>query len=84
VIVILNSYRDNDGMTPLHTAAEYNSVDVMKLLCARATDLDVKSFSDFTALQLAAINGHDTCVDVSRVPLILVFSHRVKKFANSL
>ena len=67
------SHRDNDGMTPLHLATMHNNVEIVKFLCAKASNLDILSFSGFTALQLAAMKNHIDCIKVS-ISAVLYFA----------
>ena len=62
-------------MTPLHTAVVNNRDDIVKLFSARMTDLDVLSFSGYTAFQLAAMNGN---IEYLRVSILMLLSSVVK------
>ena len=56
--------RDGVGDTPLHRAAEENSVDLAKLLLAHSVDVDTTNEFDQTALHWAASQNS---LDVAKV-----------------
>ena len=51
-------------MTPLHDAAEQNSVDVARLLIERGADIDAKDNNGSTPLHYAAV---ENSFDVARL-----------------
>lgn len=58
----------NDGeYAPIHVAAFYNKLEILKWLTSHMADVDLESKGGHTALQLAAINGHMDCLKV-RIP----------------
>lgn len=51
--------KDEDGSTPLSWAARQGHEVVVRLLLDNGTDISIANRSDWTALQLAALNSHD-------------------------
>lgn len=52
--------RDDDGMTPLHTAANQGSREAMEVLLAHKADVNARDNDDETPLHLVAGRGYDT------------------------
>ena len=50
--------RDDLGMTLLHTAADTDAKDCVRLLVAAKAQLDLRAYNRFTPLHLAASRGH--------------------------
>ncbi len=46
--------QDNNGMTPLHTAALKNNVPVAAVLVQRGADVNYKTTTEWTPLRVAA------------------------------
>lgn len=53
---------DSQGMTPLHLAAQFGHMAVIKRLLGLGAEVDAPNFQNETALILAARNGHFTVV----------------------
>jgi len=49
--------KDNDGNTPLHTAAEFNNFDVVKSLVAEGADVEVENSAEQIPLHVACSHG---------------------------
>jgi hypothetical protein len=60
----LVSDRNNDGETPLHTAAESGRKEVAELLLANKADVNAKAKDGGTPLHLAAYDGQDAVAAV--------------------
>ena len=50
---------DNEGMTPLHMAAEQSIADVLKLLLNKNVNCNIGSSTGKTPLHLAAEKGYE-------------------------
>jgi len=50
--------RDNKGLTPLHKASQYYSVDIMELLLAHGADVNAKDNHGHTPLHEAIYFNH--------------------------
>ncbi|MCK4292302.1 MAG: ankyrin repeat domain-containing protein, partial [Planctomycetes bacterium] len=50
--------KDEDGRTPLHTAAKAGHLDIVKLLISKGADVNVRSTEELTPLHAAARAGH--------------------------
>lgn len=63
-ICVLRSEVDEHGMQPLHMAAAYNQLEIIKYLSVHVVDLDAETKTGYTALQLAAQNNFIGCLKV--------------------
>ena len=50
--------KDRSGFTPLHHAALWNKLDIVKLLIANGADVNAKDNTGYTPLHWAAMHGH--------------------------
>jgi len=60
----LISRKDNEGMTPLHWAAQNDRQPVAELLLASQTDIDAKDNNGNTPLELAVVYGHKSLAEL--------------------
>ena len=63
----LKSKPDERGWTPLHIVAGFGYLDVLKWLSVNGVNLIAETPTGFTAIHLAAMNGHVTCIMVISV-----------------
>ena len=56
---------DERGMNPLHIAAANSRLDCVKWLAVSGVDLAEETPTGYTAMHLAAMNGHVNCMMVS-------------------
>ena len=54
----INAKTTAEGWTPLHSAAAFGHLDVVRLLLAHKAEIDAKEISGMTPLHHAAITGH--------------------------
>jgi cytohesin len=60
------NYRDKDGWTPLHAAAQEGNADVAELLIKHGADVNARDIHGWTPLSVAAMDGQ---VDVVKLLL---------------
>jgi len=58
----LVSSKDNDGVTPLHLAAQNGRKDLVELLLAKKAEVNAKAINGWTPLHYAARDGHKDVV----------------------
>ncbi|XP_065839635.1 serine/threonine-protein phosphatase 6 regulatory ankyrin repeat subunit B-like [Oscarella lobularis] len=59
---------DADMNMPLHLAAQYGNIDVVRLLLRNGAERELATSYGVTALQLAKSNGHSECVKLLAPP----------------
>jgi 26S proteasome non-ATPase regulatory subunit 10 len=62
----LVSSKDDEGRTPLHSAAANGQKDVAELLLASKADVDAKNNSGCTPLHYAVGHGHEDVAELLR------------------
>jgi ankyrin repeat protein len=55
----INAVDSESASTPLHYAASFGHLDVVKMLVARGADINLKTNQGFTAMQLATKNDFE-------------------------
>ena len=60
----INWYRDEQGYTALHIAAQKGHTACIGVLLNRGADIESKENQGDTALHIAAQEGHTTCIGV--------------------
>ena len=58
---------DEHGWLPLHVASNAGREDVVQWLCVNVIDLDALTSTGYTAMHLAAMQGHKPCMVVSKL-----------------
>ena len=56
--------QDEDGISPLHLAAQNGHTQVVELLLEHEAEKDIKNNQGFTPLSLAAQKGHTQVVEL--------------------
>ena len=70
-----NTFKDKEGRTPLHDAAEFGHLQICKLILEVTKDRCPKTRNGLTPQKIAAQAGHS---DIER--LILCFDRKTKKW----
>lgn len=66
-----NACLDDDAVTALHYAAQYNAINVVPLLIAAGADINAMTFPDgYTPLELALVHKHFRFAQ-----LLLMYNH---------
>ncbi len=60
----LNALDDEDGMAPLHWAADRGNADVIKILLNKGAKVDLRDSEGQTALHFAASCGHEDVIKI--------------------
>ncbi len=59
-----NQTDDDASVTPLHYAAQYNTLEIAKLLIAAGADLLAETDDEQTPMQIAKLYGHVEMVEL--------------------
>ncbi|KAG6879262.1 hypothetical protein C0992_004009 [Termitomyces sp. T32_za158] len=62
----------DDGISPLHVAAQNGQLEILRLLLEHHADTNLKNYMDQLPLHLAAQNNH---LDIVNVLIIMVGQH---------
>ena len=60
----LKSKPDERGWTPLHIVTAFGHLEILKWLSVNGVNLEEQTPTGFTAIHLAAMNGHVKCIMV--------------------
>jgi len=63
----LVNYQDDQGMTPLHFAADRGHAHVVQWLVEHGADRSIKDVDDMTAYDVAELSGRDELLDMLRI-----------------
>jgi len=66
--------KDESGLTPLHIASQQGRLEIVKWLTAMGINLNTETQTGYTAIHLAAMNGHLNCMIVSWSDKLVVFN----------
>ena len=61
----VKSKPDERGWTPLHIVSAFGYLDILKWLSVNGVNLSEETPTGFSAIHLAAMNGHVKCLMVS-------------------
>lgn len=60
-----NAHIDDDKISPLHFAAQYNALAIAELLIYAGADLNAKTYPDgYTPIDIARLHGHEDMMEL--------------------